>query len=82
LKASLIAPGKSFLIIENLASKRKSETSIAFANNQRWYESNSLSKRTKFPKNTFVFIDKFLGALESNKEVFEISKKYYEEYII
>lgn len=82
LKASLIAPGKSFLIIENLASKRKSETGIAFANNQRWYESNSLSKRTKFPKNTFVFIDKFLGALEEHKEVFEVSKKFYEEYLI
>lgn len=82
LKASLIAPGKSFLIIENLASKRKSETSIAFANNQRWYESNSLAKRTKFPKNTFVFIDKFLGALEDHKEVFETSKKYFEEYLI
>lgn len=39
-------------------------------------------KQVRNPETSFVFLDKFLGALESEKEVFEISKKYYEEYAL
>jgi hypoxia up-regulated 1 len=81
-KVSMIAPGKSFVIVENMASKRKTNNAISFANNQRWYESNAMTKRLKFPQNTFVFTKKFLGALSNDEEVFKISRKYYEAYKI
>ncbi len=55
---------------------------IGFFENERLYEYDSLAKRSRNPKNTFVFIQKFLGAFASDQKVFEISKENYEDYII
>jgi len=60
----MIAPGKSFVIVENTASKRKTHTTVSFNNNERFYEHNAIAKRIKFPQNTFIFIQKYLGAME------------------
>lgn len=73
-KASLISPGKTFAIIENTTTKRKTENAvifsiyfqIAFYNHERMYEGDAVSKKTKSPKNTFLFLNKFAGALANN----------------
>ncbi|CAD8067693.1 unnamed protein product [Paramecium sonneborni] len=82
IKAVLISPGKSFTIIENTTSKRKTENAIAFYNKERLYESDGASKKTKSPKNTFTFLNKFLGALANDQKIVEISKESYEDFKI
>jgi hypoxia up-regulated 1 len=66
-KVSLISPGKSFMIIENTTTKRKTENVVAFANQERYYEADGGGKRLKNGKNTFVFLKKFLGALANDE---------------
>ena len=78
MKVSMISAGKMFLIIENQRTSRKTNTAISFVNKERLYETDAVNKRTKYPENTFTFINKFLGALESDKKTFEISQKYYD----
>ncbi|CAK65920.1 unnamed protein product (macronuclear) [Paramecium tetraurelia] len=82
IKAVLISPGKSFTIIENTTSKRKTENAIAFYNKERLYESDGVSKKSKSPKNTFTFLNKFLGALANDQKLVEISKQSYEDFKI
>lgn len=53
---------------------------ISFYNSERVYDKEGAMKQTRNPDTTFVFLDKLLGALESDEETFKISKKYYEEY--
>jgi hypoxia up-regulated 1 len=79
---SLISPGKSFVIIENTTTKRKTENSVAFYNKERFYEAEATNKRTRFPRNTFVFLNKFLGALASNEEIVRISRANFEDYLL
>lgn len=81
LKVSLISPGKSFVIIENTTTKRKTENAIAFYNKERFYESEATNKRTRVPRNTFVFLNKFLGALANDEEIIRISKQNFEDYV-
>mmetsp|Transcript_27866 Transcript_27866/g.24511 ORF Transcript_27866/g.24511 Transcript_27866/m.24511 type:complete len:85 (+) Transcript_27866:29-283(+) len=47
IKASTILPGKSFSIVEDTTSKRKTPSSIAFTNSERVYEWATLAKRSK-----------------------------------
>lgn len=79
---SLISPGKSFIIIENTTTKRKTENVVAFANQERYYEADGAGKRLKNAKNTFVFLKKFLGALSNDEKVITIARKNFEEYLI
>lgn len=75
-------PGKSFVIVENATSKRKTNNAISFLGRDRVYESDAPNKRLKNPTNSFVFINKFLGAMRDDKEVFSIAKRHYEEYMV
>jgi hypoxia up-regulated 1 len=81
LKVSLISPGKSFVIIENTTTKRKTENALAFYNKERFYESEATNKRTRSPRNTYVFLNKFLGALANDEEIIRISKQNFEDYV-
>ncbi|EAR85326.2 DnaK protein (macronuclear) [Tetrahymena thermophila SB210] len=81
-KISLNAPRKQFLIVENTTSQRKTQNAISFYNGERQYDKDASNKQVRTPETSFVFLDKFLGALESDQEVFEVAKKYYEEYAL
>lgn len=81
MKVSLISPGKSFVIIENTTTKRKTENAVTFHNKERFYESEATNKRTRYPRNTFVFLNKFLGALGNNEEIIRISRENFEDYL-
>lgn len=81
LKVSLISPGKSFVIIENTTTKRKTENAVCFFNKERFYEQEAVNKRTRYPRNTFVFLNKFLGALANDEEIVRISRENFEDYI-
>lgn len=61
-KISLISPGKSFQIVENSITKRKTESAVSFHGGERYFEQYALNKRTKNYQNTFVNVLKYLGA--------------------
>lgn len=44
------------------------------------YDKEASGKQSRNPETTFVFVDKFLGAISSDEPTFTIAKKYYEEY--
>jgi hypoxia up-regulated 1 len=73
-KVALIIPGRSFVIIENTTTKRKTENVVSFGNNERYYEADGASKRLKNSKSTFVFLKKFLGALSNDEKLINIAK--------
>jgi hypoxia up-regulated 1 len=61
IKATLVQPGKTFQIVENSASKRKTETMITFGNEQRDYGADSFIASGKFPETTFSELHRNFG---------------------
>jgi hypoxia up-regulated 1 len=61
IKATLVQPGKTFQIVENSASKRKTETMITFGNEQRDYGADSFIASGKFPEATFSELHRNFG---------------------
>jgi len=41
---------------------------ISFYNSERFYDKTAAMKQSRNPETTFVFLDKFLGALENDQE--------------
>ena len=68
-----------FYMVENLQSKIKTNTAIYLKNTDRIYESEVLNKKLKNPKNSFLYLNKYLG--ENNSEnVEKYFKKYFYNY--
>ena len=66
-------------MVENLQSKIKTNTAIYLKNTDRIYESEVLNKKLKNPKNSFLYLNKYLG--ENNSEnVEKYFKKYFYNY--
>lgn len=61
IKATLVQPGKTFQIVENTASKRKTESMITIGNEQRDYGADSFIASGKFPETTFAEIHRTFG---------------------
>ena len=53
MKVTLVRPGKKFEIVENTASKRKTETMVTIGNDNRLYGVDALMENGKYPLNTF-----------------------------
>lgn len=53
MKATLVQPGKPFSIVENTASKRKTETMVTVGNDNRIFGADSFLESGKYPKTTF-----------------------------
>jgi len=54
MKATLVKPGKPFGIVENTASKRKTETMVTLGEENRLYGKDSFLESGKYPKTTFT----------------------------
>ena len=68
-----------FYMVENLQSKIKTNTAIYLKNTDRIYENEVLNKKLKNPKNSFLYLNKYLG--ENNSEnVEKYFKKYFYNY--
>jgi molecular chaperone DnaK (HSP70) len=53
MKATLVKAGRPFSIIENTASKRKTETMVTIGADNRMYGADSQLEMGKYPKSTF-----------------------------
>jgi len=54
MKATLVKPGQPFTIVENTASKRKTESMVSIGTENRLFGADSLLEASKYPKETFV----------------------------
>ena len=61
IKATLVRPGKKFEIVENTASKRKTENMITLGPENRLYGVDALMESGKQPKNTFGEFQRLFG---------------------
>ena len=61
MKATLVKAGKPFTIIENTASKRKTETMVTIGNENRLFGADSLLEIGKYPKTSFSNIARVFG---------------------
>jgi hypoxia up-regulated 1 len=77
-KVTLLKPGKWFSMVENLQSKTKTPTAIAFKDEERFFGADALGKRMRFPKQVFTFMHEYLGKKYNEEEV----KQFIEEFFV
>ena len=61
MKATLVKAGSPFSIIENTASKRKTETMVTLGSENRLYGADSYLESGKYPKTTFSEMQRSFG---------------------
>ena len=49
MKATLVKPGQSFAIVENTASKRKTEAMLSLGQENRLFGADSMLEMSKYP---------------------------------
>ena len=76
-KVCITLPNQNkFYMVENLQSKIKTHSAIYLKGTDRFYETESINKKIKNPKNSFSFLSSYLG-LKNNSEY---PQKYFEKY--
>ena len=76
-KVCITLPNQNkFHMVENLQSKIKTHSAIYLKGTDRIYETESVNKRIKSPKNSFSFLSPYLG-IKNNSEY---PQKYFEKY--
>lgn len=60
-KITLVKPGQPFAIVENTATKRKTETMVTITEDERVFGADSFIEQTKFPKETYSQLHRFIG---------------------
>ena len=78
-KITLVKPGQPFAIVENVASKRKTDSMLVITEEQRILGDDAFMEQTKYPKNTFGRLQKYLG-MEYDEDIINLLKK--ERFII
>ena len=61
MKATLVKPGQPFAIVENTASKRKTEAMLSLGQENRLFGADSLLEMSKYPLTTFEEIPALFG---------------------
>jgi len=80
MKISSISPGKSFYIVEDTTTKRKTPTAIGFHSNERIFEYDTIVKRPRAYQTMFMNLPKFLGKGLNDAKLQEQVKYYLEDY--
>ena len=78
-KITLVKPGQPFAIVENTASKRKTETWITITEDERFFGVDSFTESTKHPVTSYSQLHRFIGQ-EWNADF--IDKILKERYIV
>eukprot|EP01017_Pseudomicrothorax_dubius_P004650 TRINITY_DN10980_c0_g1_i1.p1 TRINITY_DN10980_c0_g1~~TRINITY_DN10980_c0_g1_i1.p1 ORF type:complete len:808 (-),score=233.68 TRINITY_DN10980_c0_g1_i1:102-2525(-) len=79
LKIGLATQGKTFQIVENSASKRKTATAISFQRRERAFEDTAVGKKSRFGADTFLYPQRFLGLLANDTAATELLSALYDE---
>ena len=81
-KVTVIKPGKSFMMMENLLSKTKTENALGLKENEITYSYDSLSKKAKSPLNIFNYFSEYLGRKFNDTFIREYMKEFFQSYNI
>jgi molecular chaperone DnaK (HSP70) len=76
-KVTLVKPGSPFSIVENMTSKRKTDTMLTIANDMRLWSSDSFNNAGKYPKSTFSNPYTWLGFEYDEPALAELREKQY-----
>jgi hypoxia up-regulated 1 len=78
IKVSILKPNSPFKMVENIQSKTKTPSSLAFKDEERLFGSDALGKKVRFPRQVFVYMHEFLGKKYSSEQV----KKFVEDFFV
>ena len=78
IKVSVLKPNSPFRMLENIQSKTKTPTAVAFKDQERLFGFDAMGKKVRFPTQVFVYMHEFLGKKFSSPQI----KKFLEEYFI
>lgn len=83
MKATLVKAGKPFTIIENTASKRKTETMVSIGVENRLFGADSFLESGKYPTTTFSQIARTFGRPFDSEWISNMKKDKYifNEYV-
>ena len=77
-KVVLVKINQPFQIVENIQTKRKTETALSFRDEERSYGADAVTKRARNPLQTFTNLHEFLGRTYQNENI----KNYLEKFFI
>jgi molecular chaperone DnaK (HSP70) len=60
-KITLVKPGQPFAIVENTATKRKTETWLTITEDERFFGVDSFTESTKYPVTSYSQMHRFVG---------------------
>lgn len=77
-KITLVKPGSPFSIVENTATKRKTETMLTLnADDARIFGADSYMEQSKYPKTSFHSLHRFVGLRKDDPKFGDIVKDRY-----
>jgi molecular chaperone DnaK (HSP70) len=77
-KITLVKPGQPFAIVENTATKRKTETMLTLPNEEgRIFGADSFMEQSKYPLTSFHSLHRFVGRKADDPELPAILKDRY-----
>jgi len=68
-KITLVVPGKTFTIVENVTSARKTNSQMTINNEQRLFSTDSFNGQARYPVTTFSGLLKNMGAAFNEEEI-------------
>ena len=68
-KATILKPGKPFTMMENIQSKTKTPTAIAFKDDERVFGAEAMMKKPRIPKQTLTFFHEYLAKSLNDDEI-------------
>lgn len=77
MKATLVKPGQPFAIVENTASKRKTEAMLSLAAENRLFGADSMLEMSKYPQTTFDELPHLFGQKFDLDEITKFKEKRF-----
>lgn len=77
MKITLVKPGQPFTIVENIASQRKTHSMITITDESRLYGADSFMEQSKYPKSTFMQLQRIMGETYSDELIEQLKKERF-----
>jgi hypoxia up-regulated 1 len=79
-KATMLRPSRPFTMVENIQSKTKTPTAVAFKDDERVFGADAMAKKPRLPKGVLTFFHEYLGKRHSSDEVKNFIKRFFVSY--
>ena len=80
MQVVLVKVNQPFQIVENIQTKRKTETALSFRDEERSYGADAVNKRARNPTQTFTNLHEFLGKSYNDNTLRSFLEKYFVSY--